>query len=228
MVKTKKGDFIEIDFIARVKDGGVFDTTIESEAKEAGLLKEGEKRKFEPFKLCLGEEMILHGLDLQLTGKEPEKEYEVELKPQEAFGKRNPKLIKIISLGGFLKKGMNPVPGTFVNINDMAAKIMSVSGGRVVVDFNNPLADKIVVYKVKIKRVIKDKKEKIDALAKFYFKDYEIKEEETKDKESKDKEGKDKEVKERKFSLVVKAKKLDLIEKNIKKLFPSLEISYQS
>jgi FKBP-type peptidyl-prolyl cis-trans isomerase 2 len=206
--KTKKGDFVELDFVAKVKNGNVFDTTIEEEAKKAGLFNENNKESFKPFKLCIGKDMILHGLDIQLGDKELRKEYEIELEPEKAFGKRNPKLVKIFSLGVFVKKGMTPEPGAFVNINNMVAKILSVSSGRVVADFNNPLADKTVVYKFKIKSFVEDEKEKVNAVADFYFKDYEIKE------------------KEGKFELFVKGKKIDAVDKSIKEIFPDLEIVY--
>ncbi len=225
MVKTKKGDFIEIDFVARIKDGDVFDTTIESEAKKAGLLKENEnekekdgeqekkeKRIFEPFRLCIGQDMILHGLDEQLSEKEEGKEYDLELEPKDAFGKRDPKLIKTISLSGFVKRGMMPTPGEFLNINDVVAKIINVSGGRVVVDFNNPLSDKIIMYKFKITRIIKEEREKVESIAKFYFINYEIKEKDNKSG----------------FILVVKDKKSGDLDKKIKETLPKLEISYQS
>lgn len=211
--KTKKGDFIEIDFTATIKEGNVFDTTFESEAKKHGLIHEEKKedKRFKPFRLCIGEEMILKSLDEQLDDKETGKNYSIEFSPEKAFGKRNPKLIKIFSLGSFTKKGMMPEPGQYLNINDMIAKVMSVSGGRVVVDFNNPLADKFVVYNFKINKIINDEKEKIDAIADFYFVNYEIKEKE-------DKKG---------YILIIKGNKIEPIEKKIKKVLPDLEIVYK-
>ena len=206
--KTKKGDFVEIEFVAQVKDGAIFDTTKEEEAKKAGLLNEKNKDNFKPFKLCIGKDMILHGLDTKLEDKEIGKEYEIELKSEEAFGKRNPKLIKVFSSGSFVKKGMAPEPGAFVNINNMVAKILSVSGGRVIVDFNNPLADKTIIYKIKINKIIEDEKEKIMSVADFYFKDCEVK------------------PGERGFELSVKGKKIDEIDKAIKEIFPKLSITY--
>ena len=43
----------------------------------------------EPFIFCLGEGMFLPGIEDFLIGKEIG-EYEVELPPEKAFGKRNP------------------------------------------------------------------------------------------------------------------------------------------
>ena len=34
---VKKGDFVEIEFTAKVKGGDIFDTNIKSEAEKAGL-----------------------------------------------------------------------------------------------------------------------------------------------------------------------------------------------
>jgi FKBP-type peptidyl-prolyl cis-trans isomerase 2 len=46
---------------------------------------------------------------------------------------------------------------------------MSVSGGRVSLDFNHPLAGKEIVYEVKINKQIKDLKEKVEAITEFLF-----------------------------------------------------------
>jgi hypothetical protein len=49
-------------------------------------------------------------------------------------------------------------------------RILSVSGGRVLVDFNNPLAGKEVIYTIEVKRKIEDINDKIKAFNSFLFK----------------------------------------------------------
>ena len=74
---------------------------------------------------------------------------------------------------------MIPEKGMTFNFDGRIAKIISVSGGRVMTDFNNPLAGKTVIYKIKIKRKVDDLDEKIKALMDFLFKrefKFEIKE----------------------------------------------------
>jgi len=56
------------------------------------------------------------------------------------------------------------------NFDGRMAKIRSISGGRVTIDFNNPLAGKVVVYKIKILRKVDDLNEKAKALIEFLFK----------------------------------------------------------
>jgi len=46
---------------------------------------------------------------------------------------------------------------------------LSVSGGRVRLDFNHPLAGKDVHYKMIVRKIIKDPKEKIEALLTIIF-----------------------------------------------------------
>jgi len=49
-------------------------------------------------------------------------------------------------------------------IDGALATIRSVTGGRVVVDFNHPLSGRSLHYKVKVNKVITDSKEKIESL----------------------------------------------------------------
>jgi len=182
MTIIKKNDFIEIEFTG-TSNGEVFDTTDKKKAKEMGLDSD-----VKPVVVSIGNEMLLKGFDEVLEGKEIEKEYSIHLTPERAFGKRNPSLIKILPLKIFLEKNMNPVPGMTVQLDYNIAKILSVSGGRVSVDFNNPLAGKEIDYDFIIKRIITDEKEKINALQDFFFKqrfEFEIKEEKNKEEENK-------------------------------------------
>ena len=113
--------------------------------------------------------MFLEGIEDFLVGKEIG-EYEVELSPEKAFGNRNSSLVNIISARIFKENKLNPIPGMMFNLDGRAVKILSVSGGRITVDFNNPLAGKDVVYKIKVLRKVDDINEKAKALIDVLFK----------------------------------------------------------
>lgn len=163
----KKGDFVEIEFIGRVAaTGEVFDVTSAEEAKAARVYN--EKQTYGPALAVIGAHMAVPGVEEQLEKMKPGEEREFEVGYGKAFGKRDPKLIKIVARGKFLEKNINPVPGLFVDIDGMQARIRSVSGGRVVVDFNHPLAGKDLKYKVKVVRHITGTLEKAQALLKHY------------------------------------------------------------
>lgn len=159
----KQKDFIEIEFTGKVKDGEIFDSNIKEDLK-----KINSTTKSKPFVFCLGEDMFLKGIDDFLIGKEIGK-YEIELSPEKAFGKRNPSLIQLIPMKVFQGQNTQPVPGAMFNFDGRPARILTVSGGRVMADFNNPLAGKEVVYNVNAKRKIEDLNEKIKSLIEFFF-----------------------------------------------------------
>ncbi len=164
MEKTKKNDFVEIEFVGRA-NGEIFDTNIKKEAEKINL-----KIEEKPLIVCIGQGMLVRGFDKELEDKEVGKEYHINLSPEEAFGKRNPSLIKIMPLKVFKEKNIQPAAGLMLNFDGLLAKVITVSGGRVIVDFNNPLSGKEIEYDFKIKRKIQDMKEKINALQDFFFK----------------------------------------------------------
>jgi len=164
-MELKKKDFIEIEFTGKEKDGAVFDSNIKEE-----LEKMNSKTPARPFVFCLGEQMFLKAIDEFLIGKEIGKQYEIELPPEKAFGKRNPAMIRMIPMKFFNEQKVRPFPSAMFMFDGRPAKILTVSGGRVMADFNNPLAGKTVVYNIQAKRKVEDLNEKAKALIEFFFK----------------------------------------------------------
>ena len=163
-MSLKANDFIEIEFTGKIKNGEVFDSNIKEVIEEFNL-----KTPAKPFIFALGQGMFLKGVDDFLIGKEPNKEYKIELSAENAFGKRDAKLIQLIPMQVFKQHKINPVPGFSFNFDGRIGKILSVSGGRIRVDFNNPLSGKDIEYNLKVLRKIKDKKEEIKAFNEFLF-----------------------------------------------------------
>ncbi len=159
----QKNDFIEIEFTGKIKDGEVFDSNIPEELKKLNPNKNAK-----PFVFPLGQDMFLKGIEQYLMGKEVGS-YEIELSPKDAFGFRDPALIQMIPMRVFIEHKINPVPGAVLTFDNRFGKVLTVSGGRVMIDFNGPLAGKDVVYTVKVSRKVEDINEKIKALIEFLF-----------------------------------------------------------
>jgi len=167
-MKVQKGDVIRLHYTGKVKETGeIFDTTSEEVAKEAGIYS--EKGIYGPVPIAVGAGHVLKGLDEQLEGLEVGKKYEIIVPPEKGFGKRDPKLIKTFTLGQFRRQGIYPFPGMPVEIETesgrkLKGKVLTVSGGRVRVDFNHPYAGKHLIYEVEIIEKIEDPIEKVKAL----------------------------------------------------------------
>lgn len=162
-MKLQKGDFVEIEYTGRLKDSNeVFDTTDEAVAKSNNL--HNPKIKYGPLIICIGQRDVLKGLDDQLEGKETEKTYTLTLQPENAFGKKQAKLIQLIPTSKFTKNNIKPFPGLQVNADGMLGIIKTVSGGRTLVDFNHPFSSKEILYDLKINKIITDDKEKVSSI----------------------------------------------------------------
>lgn len=165
MTKIKKGDFVELEYTGKLEDGAVFDTTNEKTAKENGLYN--EKAVYGPVIICMGQHHVLKGLDDAIEGKEPGQTFTAEIRPEDGFGKKNAKLLKMIPGNIFRRDGIEPVKGMPVNIDNNYGTIISVSGGRIIVDFNHPLASKKLIYDVKLDKIVEKDEDKIRALVKL-------------------------------------------------------------
>jgi len=107
----EKGEFLSIDYVAKVKETSeVFDTTIEDIAKKERLYKEGEL--YEPKLVVVGEGWLLKTLDEGLLNMELNKSATVEIPPEKAFGNRDPEKVKLVLLRRLTAKGITPQLGT--------------------------------------------------------------------------------------------------------------------
>ena len=168
MAIAKKHDFVEIEYTGRLKEGNiVFDATEEKIARENGIYN--KDADYSQIIICIGENQILRGLEEQLIGKETGKEYKLEISSENAFGRRDAKLIQLIPANKFRQQNIQPMPGLQLNIDGIFGVVKTVSGGRCLVDFNHPLAGKDLGYDVKINRIVDDNKEKLNSLLKMHL-----------------------------------------------------------
>ena len=159
----QKGDFILISYTAKVKETNeVFDTTTEEVAKKEHLFKEGEI--YEPKLVVIGEGWVLKALDDSLTTMEIEKPATVEIVPDKGFGQRDPEKVKLVPLKQLLAKEINPVIGARIEYQGKMASVRSIGAGRVLLDFNPPLAGKTLIYDITVSKKLESNEEKIGAL----------------------------------------------------------------
>jgi peptidylprolyl isomerase len=162
-MSLQKGDFILIDYVAKVKETSeVFDTTIEETAKKERLYKEGEI--YEPKLVVIGEGWVLKALDESLTAMEVGKTNSVEIPPEKAFGPRDSEKVRRVPLRHLTAKGITPTLGMRLEYDGKMATVRAMGAGRVLLDFNPPLAGKTLVYEVTVQKKLETLNEKISAL----------------------------------------------------------------
>jgi len=143
-------DFVKINYSGKVKETGV------------------EFDKGESIPIIIGVNYTLKGIDDALLEMNIGDKKIIELSPENAFGNRDARLVKLVPLSEFKKHNTNPYPGMIFEADNLRGRVLSVSGGRVSIDFNHPLAGKTLIYDVEIKERIESIEDKIRAIIKIY------------------------------------------------------------
>ncbi|MEM4717213.1 MAG: FKBP-type peptidyl-prolyl cis-trans isomerase [Desulfurococcaceae archaeon] len=164
-----KGDFLIVEYTIRVKDTNtIIDTTDPDIAKRENIYE--SSRLYGPTLLVLGKNWLNQYVEEELLNMSETEEREIEVEPSKAFGERDPGKVKVYSIREFQRRGYSISIGDVVEISGARGIVKQVSGGRVVVDFNHPLAGKTLVYKIRVLRKVEEFNERVKALSSRHLK----------------------------------------------------------
>ncbi|MBR9689570.1 MAG: peptidylprolyl isomerase [Candidatus Altiarchaeota archaeon] len=155
----KLGKFIRLEYTGTLDNGDVFDSTDPSVVEGA----------FGSTTIILGAGHVIKGLEKAVLEMKIGESRELDIPPEDGFGTRDSKKIKLYAARVFKKDKIMPYPGLRVTVEGKLATVKSVSSGRVVVDFNHPLSGLKLHYKVKMVEEVTNQKEQIAELLKFHF-----------------------------------------------------------
>jgi len=162
-------DFIKISYTGRVKDGRVFDTTSAEVAKKEGVFD--EKKIYALLPVVVGGGQVIPGLDEKLKAMKKGDKKKVEIPPEKGYGKKDPKLVRLVPRAVFKKEKITPIPGMPIELDGRYARIQTVAGGRVRVDFNHELAGRTLVFEVKVEEKAGTDADKVRFLIERNFND---------------------------------------------------------
>ncbi|MEM1900931.1 MAG: FKBP-type peptidyl-prolyl cis-trans isomerase [Candidatus Nezhaarchaeales archaeon] len=159
----QKGDFVLVDYVMRVKDTNeVIDLTVEEVAKKEKVYR--EDGVYEPALIILGEGWILKGVEEELYKMDVGESRVIEVPPDKGFGERDPNKVKVVNARELTRRGITPRVGARVELDDGVAIVRRAEGGRVVLDYNHPLAGRTITCEIKVVKKIEDVREKIREL----------------------------------------------------------------
>ena len=133
--KIQDGSQVKMHFSLMLEDQTVIDTNFDRE----------------PVCFFIGDGNLLPGFEKALIGMQTNQEGTFEIEPKEAFGQHNNQNVQTLDLSSFednievgsvysFQNGDGELPGVIIEINDSTVQV----------DFNHPLAGKIILFKVKI------------------------------------------------------------------------------
>lgn len=162
------GDFIKIDYEMRAgEDNKLVATNNEELAKQNEIYH--EESHYGPSTMIVGSDDLLQKVNESFLSAKKDKEFVVEMSPAEAFGDRDPKNIRVHTYREFQKNKIDPEVGKEIFLNNRRGRVLSVTPGRVLVDYNHQWAGRKVVYKYKITDIIEGDLDKIKSLIDMYY-----------------------------------------------------------
>jgi FKBP-type peptidyl-prolyl cis-trans isomerase SlyD len=169
--KVEEGDFILVKITGKTQKGKVFQVSSVDDAKKAGIYDEKRDQQgyYTPEFVIVGKPGFLNeGLTETLKEMKYFEKKSVRIPPIKAFGKRDPTKIERIGIAKFkkLNNGKNPELGQeFVKQSQQGGAqrgvVTSVIQGKVIVDYNHPLAGQNVDYNLEVIDKIEDFNDKI-------------------------------------------------------------------
>lgn len=161
------GTLILVDYTARVKDGKVFETTVEEDAKEHGLYRPSVN--YQPKLITVGERQMLKGFDEEIVNASVGDRRSIEVAPDKAFGERDSGKIRMVPLRKLGEDAEKASVGDAITIDGRRGVIRLVGSGRVQIDFNHQYAGKTIVYDINVTRSLDTDGDKILYTARHHF-----------------------------------------------------------
>ncbi len=162
------GDFIKIDYEMMVGDDKkIVSTNNRKLAEDNGIYD--EHLKYGEFVAIVGSDSFFKAINESFLQAETGKEYVVEVKPEDGFGVREPRNLKVHTIREFQRQNIDPEVGQEIMIKERRGRIVSVTPGRVMVDYNHRYAGKTVYYKYKLLDVVSDNLDKVKAIVSMNY-----------------------------------------------------------
>ncbi|MBN3037698.1 MAG: peptidylprolyl isomerase [Candidatus Diapherotrites archaeon] len=143
---VKAGDTVRVDYLGTLRDGTVFDTSMESKAREAGLFN--PQRAYEPIEFVVGAGQMIQGFDEAVVGMKSGEKKTVTLPPEKAYGERSEDLMQEVPTEDLKLSGIKPEEGTQLMTSAGPARVTSTNEDVTVLDFNHELAGETLIFEI--------------------------------------------------------------------------------
>ena len=158
-----------VDFTGKLSSGEVFATSIKADGEKAHLHEghdePGHVHEYKPMMIVAGKGQTIKGLDDAIVGAEVGKKTSIKIPQDKAFGPRDASRIKLIPIGEFRKREIQPYPGMPLELDGgLRGVVKTVEAGRVKVDFNEPLAGEDLQYDFTVTKCASTAAEKLPLL----------------------------------------------------------------
>jgi len=155
---VSSGDTISVDYVGRLEDGTIFDSSLEEFAKQMKNYTSG--RTFEPLEFTVGAGQMIPGFDAGVVGMKLGEKKTLTIAPKDAYGEPKEQeidakylqdvftetvprenfkdvVIQTVPKSALGENGKDLVVGKVIEAGSMKAKVTAIEGDNVTVDIEN-------------------------------------------------------------------------------------------
>jgi peptidylprolyl isomerase len=142
MPQAKDGDTVKVHYTGRLEDGTVFDSSTDRE----------------PLQFSIGEGRIIPGFEQGVMGMEPGETKIVHIPADNAYGALRKELVLVVDKSK-IPDHLKPEVGQQLQLNQpdgrtVAVRVTQMSGSKVTLDANHPLAGKDLTFDIELVEII--------------------------------------------------------------------------
>ncbi len=146
-MEARTGDRVRIEFTGRLEDGTIFDSTRENDCAKCRIDPE-------PLEFTIGGGEVISGLEQAVRGMKPGEKKQFTVHPDDAYGDFDEYLLMPVNRFA-LPKGLNTEMGQTLELTDddgetFLVTVREVSGEKIILDANHPLAGKNLLFEVEL------------------------------------------------------------------------------
>jgi len=154
MSQVKTGDFVRFNFIGRLEDGTIFDSSEEHAHHDDDCGCEGGG----PLEFRVGQEDVLPALELAVIGMKLGEKRTVTLSPNEAYGEREDENIVTVPRSEF-PDDLEPEEDQLLEMLDDDGEafpvwVTEVTDETVTLDANHPLAGETLIFEMELTEIV--------------------------------------------------------------------------
>ncbi|GAB6083340.1 peptidylprolyl isomerase [Desulfuromonas carbonis] len=152
MKQAKQGDRVRINYVGRLSDGSIVDSSEDTCEDEGCGCDSG------PLEFVIGDEEVIPGLEQALVGMQAGEKKSVNIPCDLGYGPRDEELVIVVPRSD-LPEELDPAVGDVLEVTDddegdFAVTVTAVTPESVTLDANHPLAGEDLVFEVELVEIV--------------------------------------------------------------------------
>ena len=151
-IAAAAGDTVSVNYIGKLTNGKLFDTSIKEEAQKAGFPL---RPSYSPLSFKVGAGQMIPGFDAGVVGMKIGEEKTVTLTPAQAYGEKNADAIISVPLDKIGNSSDLQVGSMLYAQSGATGKVIEIKNGTAKIDFNHELAGETLVFTIRMVNITK-------------------------------------------------------------------------